>query len=379
MTSIEPGDINIKSISDDYIVVSTDVTAGPDALRNRLLSAQARNSQRPMYHLMSLPLLIAHNHRHKAQPDSTYVSVCVIKYNVKFSSKEAGYVNGEIAYAEVSAQLASAVADKSFDAFVHEYALIYTERSLQDVNTPDSSDALYSTYTVKDHDATDDNSSDTKSGQSQGLSPTGVALVVLFTALTVLGCVFCWGNRGKIARGRYAELGSESTHDLTGVTSTQVGQEPSPPRSSQPSLARMAASSVFGRKILRSGSAKGSRGAKGRSKGGDDDSHRKHGAGAGQGRGGHTFIIEEVDDDDEGEGGGEATHDEETGGSHRQQAAAKHPPHKHVSPRSRQVSKHQGKQSHRREQQHAAAEGDVELAEVSHNPIVATQEDSHAV
>jgi hypothetical protein len=140
----------------------------------------------------------------------------------------------------------------------------------------------------------------------------------------------------------------------------------------------MAASSVFGRKILRSGSTKGSRGAKGRSKGGDEDSHRKHSAGAGQGKGGHTFIIEEIDDDEEGEGGGEATHDEETGGSHRQQTAGKHLAHKHVSPRSRQVSKHQGKQSHRREQQHAA-EGDVELSEVNRNPIVATQEDSHAV
>ena len=84
-------------------------------------------------------------------------------------------------------------------------------------STPLSSEVMTSSFSAedkKDGGGGSGGSSDSSSGgPQQGLGPTGVALVVLFTALTVLAGVFLYARRKKSLGSRYAELGSDSTHD----------------------------------------------------------------------------------------------------------------------------------------------------------------------
>lgn len=377
VSSLQPGDIRIKSIADDFIVISSAAAVQDPPLSFRARS-QVPSSGAPLHTVLYRVLQFlrsgsARAERPTEQPQSAYVSVCVITYGIKFSTKEGGYPNGDVAYAEVSAQLASAVADKSFDAYLHQYALIYTERVLQDAHTPDSSDALYSTYTVEDRAQTDDNPSDTR---PQGLSTTGVLLVVLFTALTVLGCVFCWSYRGKLTGGRYAELGSESTHNLDPSQAGQ-SQRDNSPRSSRPSLARLAASSILGRRILRTGNGSPHGGSEGGS--GRDEAHSRYGTvgsaseGTGQQRRrGHRFTIEEEDDD-----AMETIHlhDEETGG----RGPVSPPPSAPLAPPQKQQQKQQGAtESGVDVASSGAGAGEIELATVSHNPLVAGQDEEYA-
>jgi hypothetical protein len=232
MISIESGDISITSVTDDYVIVP----------EGRRLSPSAEPPGGVQKKADFLPM-------------SVYVEVCVVAYDVVFSTVEAGYTDALTAYTDVSAQLGSAIVKGSFDEFLHEYALIYQEQTLLGAFTPESDDAVSMTFTVTDKKV---NPEDTSS--QRGLGPVEVALVILFSALAVLVLMMC--VRPKCAtwlapNGRYSELAIEtdSVHDPQAAAAAKSasgsGRDTSP-RSSRPSLSRLAAASILGRTLMRS-------------------------------------------------------------------------------------------------------------------------------
>jgi hypothetical protein len=110
------------------------------------------------------------------------------------------------------------------------------------------------TFTVTDKKVTPEDTS-----SKRGLGPIAVALVILFSALAVLALVMC--VRPKCAKwlapgGRYSELAFEtdSVHDPQAAAAARNGNDTSP-RSSRPSLSRLAAASILGRKLMRTETA----------------------------------------------------------------------------------------------------------------------------
>ena len=103
----------------------------------------------------------------------------------------------------------------------------------------------------------------------------------LFSLL--LAGVFLYARRKKSLGSRYAELGSDSTHDSKegGLGANRPQQ-----KSSRMSLARMAASSILGRRLMR----------KRNEEDGDD------GDGAGTGRGSVFTIESDIADEERGVG-----------------------------------------------------------------------------
>jgi hypothetical protein len=224
MISIESGDITITSVTDDYVIV-------PDGDPTQGVQKEA-----------------------SFLPRSVYVEVCVVAYDVVFSTVEAGYTDATTAYSDVSAQLGSAIVKGSFDEYLHEYALIYQEQTLQGAFTPESDDAVSMTFTVSDKKVTPEDTS-----SQRGLGPVAVALVILFSALAVLALVMC--VRPKCAtwwapNGRYSELSIEtdSVHDPQAAAAAKNGTgngRDTSPRSSRSSLSRLAAASILGRTLMR--------------------------------------------------------------------------------------------------------------------------------
>ena len=216
MISVEPADIAIKSVFDGSITIS----AGAD-----------------------------NNAAGKFLFAGTKLDVCIVAYALRFNTLDAGYSDAAAAYRGVSSQLTGSIADGSFDTFLHEYAVIYQEASLRDAFTPDSSDAISTTYTVAEP-PTDD-----ADQHGRSLGAAAMVLIAVFGSLVLLTTVCFLVRRGKGglwgAAGRYAELGADSVHDphasAAGDNASAEGERRASPRMS---LSRLAASSILGRRLF---------------------------------------------------------------------------------------------------------------------------------
>ena len=205
--NIHPSDITIVGVSDDIIVVDS-TTAGNIVRTN-----------------------------------AQYVSVCVVSYTIKINTATAGFVNADTAYTTIISALTTSIQTKQFDKFLNDGAQSFQVLVLYSVVSPNSPDAIstsfQSTPTTNDANNSGDNSS------------MIIASICLVLACIVLILVCIRGKYNTILRGwwrrgdaRYNSLDTESLH---GSVHSGVSNNSDSGNVTQ----KMTASSLLGRTLMK--------------------------------------------------------------------------------------------------------------------------------